>query len=195
MMQTIVDTTATKDVPSPPTATSNNPYKDRESDIKLRSPLHADFLNTNTRTSDFCTHCQNLFEHFSRLLQDHSSKISHHQQLCEQETAATSGCPLCYEFLRSKQHDIDRIRCRVGTSSPDSRFGSIAVSRRENSDGPAFSTSDVYTLELECNYTMEYTGLDGRIENLPQCTKFMVVGVPSQLACKHSLPALYTSGA
>jgi hypothetical protein len=99
------------------------------------------------------------------------------------------------QFLRSKQHDIDRIRYRVGTSSPDSRFGSIAVSRRENSDGPAFSTSDAYTLELECNYTMEYTGLDGRIENLPQCTKFVVVGVPSQLACKHPLPALFQSGA
>jgi hypothetical protein len=194
-MQTIVDTTATEDVPSPPTATSNDSYRDRESDIELRSLLHADFPYANTHPSEFCTHCQNLFEHFSRLLQDHSFKISHHQQLSELETAAASGCPLCYQFLRSKQHDIDRIRYRVGTSSPDSRFGSIAVSRRENSDGPAFSTSDAYTLELECNYTMEYTGLDGRIENLPQCTKFVVVGVPSQLACKHPLPALFQSGA
>jgi hypothetical protein len=187
MMQTIGDATITGDMPTPSTATSNDPARDRKLDIELRSPLHPDFPYANTRTSEFCKHCQNVFENFSCLLEERLFKVAHHQELSELETAATSGCPLCYQFMRSKQHDIDRIRYRVGTSSPDSRFGSFSVKKREKPDGLVGGTSNAYTLELECSYTMEYTGVDGRSENLPQCTKFSVVGVPSKLSCKYPL--------
>jgi hypothetical protein len=163
------------------TATGSDSPRNNGLDAEPSSEIQANSRCVTNSISEFCRRCQNVFKNWERFLETPSYGDHHHQNIFELEMAATSGCPLCYQFLRSRQHDMQRIRNRVASSSPDSRFGSFSVKSRRDQGGSSVSTPDSYTLQLGCNYTMDYVEFDGHVESLPQKTPFVVIGVPSKL--------------
>jgi hypothetical protein len=85
----------------------------------------------NGSTSPLCHHCQDMFDNWSKWIDDEDFRFPHYDDQFQLIDSARRGCTLCYQFCRGRfeGHNEDRMRMLRNRQSP---FPGVSVTKAES---------------------------------------------------------------